>query len=92
MRQDDRWAPIRQAQHRCPKTHLVTIMKCEGDIFAFLQEALQQKLDLLIRAKKSQTKPLWPSIQSLPQAGDMALSVERQGERAARPHRRCRAC
>src|SRR5262249_936827 len=33
-------------------------------LVAFLLEALQQKLDLLIPAKDSQTQPLWPSMSS----------------------------
>jgi Domain of unknown function (DUF4338)/Transposase DNA-binding len=85
--QDDLWALLRQAQHRCPKTRFITIMECESDIVAFMQEALQQKRDLLISAKESQTQPLWPSMQSLPRAGDIALSVEPQGEREARTAR-----
>jgi len=37
--QHEGWAPIREAQHRCPKSRIVTVEDCEGDIFAFFEEA-----------------------------------------------------
>jgi hypothetical protein len=81
-KESDRWAPIHAAQHRCPKTSLVIVMECAGDILALLQDALQQKRDLLIRVEENEAQRLWPQMQSLPEVGDIALALERQGERA----------
>jgi hypothetical protein len=86
-REDDAWAPIREAQHRCPKTRFITVGDCEGDIFAVLQYALQQKGDLLIRVRENEAQRLWPQMQSLAEAGDIALLLEGQNERVARTAR-----
>ena len=85
-RQEDAWAPIREAQHRCPKSRVVTVGDCEGDIYAFFEEALQQKCDSLVRAKGNESQ-LQPYLQSLPEAGDVALPVALQGPRSARTAR-----
>ena len=37
--QHEGWAPICEAQHRCPKSRIVTVEDCEGDNFAFFEEA-----------------------------------------------------
>jgi hypothetical protein len=81
--QGDEWAPIREAQHRCPKSRIVTVGDCEGDIFAFCEEALQQKRDSLIRAKGNEAQ-LQPHLQGLPEASDVALSVAGEGAREVR--------
>jgi Domain of unknown function (DUF4338)/Transposase DNA-binding len=80
--QDDGWAPIREAQHRCPKTRIVAVGDCEGDIFAFFDEALQQKGALLVRAKGNEAQ-LQPYLKCLREIGDVALSVAREGARPA---------
>jgi Domain of unknown function (DUF4338)/Transposase DNA-binding len=84
--QDDRWAAIREARHCCPKTRIVPVGDCEGDIFAFLGEALQQNCDLLVRVKQNQAQ-LSSCPQSLPETGDCTFSVEPQGGQAARTAR-----
>jgi hypothetical protein len=80
--QDDGWAPIREAQHRCP-SRIVTLGDCDGDIFAFFDRALLQNRDLLVRTSENEAQ-LQPHLQSLPETGDVTLSVAREGARAAR--------
>jgi Domain of unknown function (DUF4338)/Transposase DNA-binding len=84
--QDDRGAPIREAQHRCPNTRIVTVAECDGDLLAVLDEALQQKCDLLVRAKDNQTH-VWSYLQNSPETGNVAFSVALQGAQAARTAR-----
>jgi hypothetical protein len=82
----------RHAADRCPNTRIVTVADREADIFEFFCEAEQQHLDLLVRAKENRAlddgaSQLWPHMQGLPVAGEIELSVPRQGKRAARKAR-----
>ena len=82
----------REAADRCPNTRIVTLADREADIFEFFQEAQQQHLDLLVRAKENRALDedagkLWPYMQSLAQAGEVKLEVPRQGRRRARTAR-----
>ena len=82
----------REAADRCPNTRIVTLADREADIFEFFQEAQQQHLDLLVRAKENRALDedagkLWPYMQSLAQAGEFKLEVPRQGRRRARTAR-----
>jgi len=80
--QDDGWAAIREAQHRCPKSRIVTIGDCEGEMAAFFEGVLQLKCGALIRAKGNETQ-LRPYLQALPEAGEVALFPAREGARSA---------
>src|SRR5262249_50685398 len=80
--QDDGWAAIREAQHRCPKSRIVTIGDCEGKMAAFFEGVLQLKCGALIRAKGNETQ-LRPYLQALPEAGEVALFPAREGARSA---------
>jgi hypothetical protein len=84
--QDSSGTPIREAQHRYPNTRIVTVAECDGDILPVLDEALQQKRDLVVRAKDNPEK-LWPYLQNSPETEDAALSVASQGVHAARSAR-----
>ena len=84
--QDDRGAPIPEARHRCPNTRIVTVGECDGDILAVLDEALQQKRDLLVCAKDNPAQ-LLPYLETSPETGDIACSVAPQGAHAARAAR-----
>ena len=84
--QDDAWAPIREAQHRCPKIRIVTVGDCEGDIFAFFEEALQQKGDSLVRAKGNEAQ-LQAYLQGVPETGNVAFPVASRGARVERTAR-----
>jgi Domain of unknown function (DUF4338)/Transposase DNA-binding len=75
---------IHDVQHRCPKTRLLTVGDCEGDMSAHLQDALQQKGDLLIRVNENEAQRLWPKMQCLREAGHIALLFDGQNEQAAR--------
>src|SRR5262249_48084851 len=81
--QDDGWAAIREAQHRCPKSRIVTIGDCAGEMAALFEEALQQKCGSLVRAKGNESQ-LRPYLQGLPEAGEVALFPAREGARSAR--------
>src|SRR4029077_20718512 len=80
--------PIRAAADRCPNTRVVIVADRECDIFEFLQEADSAHLDLLVRATEDrplqpdpgdeQVRRLWPFMESLPAAGQIALEVPRR--------------
>jgi Domain of unknown function (DUF4338)/Transposase Tn5 dimerisation domain/Transposase DNA-binding len=85
---------IRAAADRCPNTRIVTVADRECDVFEFLQEADSAHLDLLVRATEDralqpdpgdeQVRRLWPFMESLPAAGQIALEVPRRGRQPAR--------
>jgi hypothetical protein len=82
-------APVRAAADRCPNTRIVIVGDRESDIFEFLQEAHDARLDVLVRATedralKDDERRLWPFIESLPAAGQVALEVPRRGRQPAR--------
>jgi hypothetical protein len=85
--QDDGWAAIREAQQCCPKSRIVAIGDCEGDLPVVFEEALQQNCPALVRAKGNAPQ-LRPCLQGLPEAGEAAVPVALQGSaRSARSAR-----
>ena len=85
-------APIRAAGDRCRNTRIVIVGDRESDIFEFLQEAHDARLDVLVRATedralKDDERRLWPFIESLPTVGQIALEVPRRGRQPARTAR-----
>ena len=84
--QDDGWAPIREAQHRCPKSRIVAIGDWEGDMSAFLEEALAQKCDTLVRTSGNEAQ-LQPFVQDVSEAGDVTFPVAFQGAQSPRTAR-----
>jgi len=83
--QDDRWALVREAQQRCPKSRIVMVGDCEGDLSALFEAALQQKCDFLVRVEGNAAQ-LQPYLQDLPEAGDVAFPIA-LGPRSARTAR-----
>ena len=77
----DGWAPIREAQQRCPKSRMVIVGDCEGDIPAVIEKTLQQKCDAVVRAKGKGAQ-LLPCLQSASEISDVAFPVVFRGVRA----------
>jgi len=81
--QEDAWTAIREAQQRCPKSRIVAIGDCGGDVSAFFEEALQQNCQALVRAKGNGSQ-LCACPQGLPEAGRVDVAIALEGPRLAR--------
>jgi hypothetical protein len=91
---------IRAAADQCPDTRIVITADREGDVFEFLHEAHNARLDVLVRAMENRALKsdplhaqlstagdehrLWPYMQSLPAAAQISLEVPRHGRQPAR--------
>jgi len=84
--QEDGWASILEAQHRCPKSRIVAIGDWQGDLLAFFEEALAQKCDYLVRTSGNEAH-LQAYVQNVSEAGDVAFPVALQGAQLARTAR-----
>jgi hypothetical protein len=91
---------IRAAADQCPNTRIVVTADREADVFEFLHEAHNARLDVLVRAMENRALKadllraplgtagdehrLWPYMQSLHAAAQITLEVPRHGRQPAR--------
>jgi len=84
--------PIGDAAKACPATRIITLADREADIYEYMLEARDRRLDIVLRAKEKyrslqgqgELQYLWPQLLMRPIAGTIELAVPRRIRQPAR--------